>query len=149
GEQPFSPVVPFPDPQFFWGLSYVEALMPLQSWREARMRDIDELMEKALHPSRALLGIPGITEEKALALDRPRGVFFSAIPGGQVPEFKPQLPPDAFAEIAAIDQMFADQAGLPAVLSGGGGPEMRAGNQVGVAATIASGRVRKRALVVE
>jgi hypothetical protein len=142
-------VVPYPDPQYFWGASYVEALTPLQAWREQRMNDIDELLGLNLDPPRSASGMMGITEEKLLALRKRGSVLFSATPGGEIKEHRPQLPPDAFAEIQQIDAMFGEQAGLPNILAGGGNDAMRSGGQASTLATMASGRVRKRALVIE
>jgi len=148
-ELPFTKVCPFPHKKYFWGRVDIEKQMPLQEWRELLMTRIDDLLKRQLKPPKALIGFPGITDEKAQALNRSGGILTSNSPGGRVENLRPEMPPDAFAEVHQIDFMSGETGGLPAVLQGQGDAGVRAGQQANVMATLASARPRKRAFIVE
>lgn len=136
-------------PDYTWGLSEVDDLSGLQEWRERRMDQIDRLMELQLDPPVVLGGFGGLSEERARRLRTPGGTLATSIPNPTVNRLAPQMPPEAFGEVKEIDNMFADQSGLPILLQGQSDPSIRAGNQVGVMATLASARVRENAMLVE
>lgn len=148
-EQAFVKICPFPHPRYFWGDVDIEKQMPLQEWRENRMNQIDNLLRLQLKPPKAFIGIPGMTDEKGQALNRAGGIITSSQPGGRIDVMKPEMPPDAFAEIHEIDKESGEMGGLPAVLQGTGDAGVRAGQQATVMATLASARPRKRAFIIE
>lgn len=136
-------------PDYTWGFSEVDDLSGLQAWRERRMEQIDKMMELQLDPPIVLGGFGGLSEERAKRLRTPGGTLATSIPNPTVQRLAPQMPPEAFAEVDGIDKQFADQGGLPLLLQGQNEPGIRAGNQVGVMATLASARPRELAMRVE
>ena len=149
GVDPFVQLTLDAPPDYTWGFSEVDDLSGLQAWRERRMEQIDLMMELQLDPPIVLGGFGGLSEERAKRLRTPGGTLATSIPNPTVQRLSPQMPPEAFAEVDAIDKQFADQGGLPLLLQGGGEPGIRAGNQVGVMATLASARLRETAMRVE
>jgi hypothetical protein len=149
GIDPFVQLTLDAPPDYCWGFSEVDDLSGLQEWRERRMRQIDQLLELQLDSPMFLSGFGGNAEEKAKRLRMPGGTMSSPMPGAKAERLAPPMPPEAFAEVDAIDKQFADQGGLPLLLQGGGEPGIRAGNQVGVMATLASARLRETAMRVE
>lgn len=148
-ELPFIKICPFPHPRYFWGEVDLQRQMPLQEWREDLMARIDKLLKLQLKPPKALIGMSGITDEKAQALNRSGGILVSNSPAGRIESLKPEMPPDAFAEVHQVDYMSGETGGLPAVLQGQGDAGVRAGQQAGVMASLAAARPRKRAFIVE
>ena len=134
---------------YTWGFSETDDLSALQDWREHRMDQIDQLMELQLDPPLALSGFGGNVDERAKRLRKPGGVIATPIPTARAERLAPVMPPEAFGEIEAIDRMFADQGGLPVLYSGQSEGGIRAGNQIGILATVASARLRDNAMRVE
>ena len=149
GSDPFVALTLGQDPAYLWGMSEVDSLSGLQEWRERRMDQIDRMMELQLDPPIVLGGFGGLSDERAKRLRTPGGTLATSIPNPSVNRIAPVMPPEAFGEVDAIDKMFADQGGLPILLQGQGEPGIRAGNQVGVLATLASARIREHAMRVE
>lgn len=149
GDLCYTNVCPSPVYNYFWGKSEVEALIPLQTWREDRMRQIDGLWQRQLKPPVFMSGVMGLVDEKAAALFRPAGVVGDQNPTAKATQLTPSMPPDMFAEIREIDQMFEYTVGLPPVTQGRGEPGVRAGDQASEMARMPAARMRKRALQVE
>lgn len=118
GILPYSGVTPNPLYDYFWGTSEGEMLMPLQSWREKRMDQLDKLFTRQLNPPGFAKGVTGLTDEKYAAAFRRGGVISSNVPNAELTPMYPQLPPESFAEINAIDSMFNVTLGLPPILQG-------------------------------
>jgi hypothetical protein len=136
---------------YVWGLSNTDDLTGLQDMREERMADINDLMKLQLKPPTVLGGFGGLSDERAKRLNTPGGVLSTSIPNPSVNRFQPNMPPEAYSSVDGIDRMFADQGGLPILTNPGGGdsPGIRAGNQLGVLATLSSARLREDAMKVE
>jgi hypothetical protein len=149
GVDPFVQLTFDAPPDYTWGFSEVDDLSGLQAWRERRMEQIDRLMELQLDPPIVIGGFGGLSDERAKRLRTPGGTLATSIPNPTLNRNAPQMPTEAFAEVDSIDKQFADQGGLPILLQGQGEPGIRAGNQVGVLATLASARLRETAMRVE
>ena len=149
GVDPFVQLTLDPPPDYTWGFSEVDDLSGLQSWRNTRMDNIDRLEELQLDPPIVLGGFGGLSEERAGRLRKPGGTLATSIPNPSVNRVMPQGPADPYVAIEHSDKEFADQGGLPLLLQGGGDPGIRAGNQAGVMATLASARLRETAMRVE
>lgn len=147
-QNPFVKLCTDPLIDLFWGQSEMLPLVQLQAWREERMRQIDQIFQLQLDPPRFFSGV-ALPDEKLAAMRKPGGYASTPQPGAKVDVMKPDMPTDAFAVIAQIDQMFADAAGLPPILEGQNEQGVRAGNQASTIANIAGGRIREQALVVE
>lgn len=148
GRLPFDKICPFPLPFYFWGLSFVAQLVPLQDWKTERIEQIRRLMKLQIKPPKLLVGGTGITEEKVQALNRVGGIL-NANPGASVKDLPPQMPADIFAELNEIDAMFADMAGLNNVVQGKGESGVRAEKHANMLARLSSARPRSTALRIE
>jgi len=149
GEHPFIQVCPNPMYDYLWGASEVEKMTKLQDWRTQRMRQISQLLDRALDPPTALTGWNGIPDELNFALNRAGGVLASQEMTAKIEKFAPQIPQDTFAEIREIDQMFSDTTGLTNVVSGRGESGVRSKGHASELARLGSSRAKKRAMIIE
>lgn len=148
-EHPFIQICPDPLPEYFWGMSQVSRLIPLQDAREKRMRQIQDLLDKQVKPPTSLTGWLGLLEEKDFALNHAGGLLQSSEITAKVERHKPDVPADLFNEIRELDHMFAEETGLQNVLSGKGEAGVRSGRQTTELARLGSARIKKRSLTVE
>lgn len=147
GEHPFHDLTIDPVYGYIWGLSQVEELYPLQEWRERRMQDVDELLHKQVDPPIVGTGLQGTQDEKLARLRKAGGIVsFPAAPGVKVEPFVVPMPPEAFAEVEKLDEMFDRAAGRRSRTRG---PGMRSGDQVMAEARLAGGPTRNKAMIVE
>lgn len=151
GELPFVPIVPDPLDDYFWGYSQTDALTPLQAWREKRMNQIDSLWARQIRPPLVASGfMGGITDEKAAAAWKKGGLIGnSQSPGAKMEAMYPQMPPETFQEIQAIDAMFSDTLGLTDINQGIANPGVRGGEHAQTLSQLGSGRLIRRALNIE
>lgn len=148
-EVPFVQVCPTPDPNYFWGRSEVERLIPLQIMRNERFAQVRHMMAMQAEPPSALTGFPGATDEIANALNSPGGLVYSDMPGAKAEKLSPTIPEDLFADIVEIDRQFEEQTGVNNVMSGRGEQGVRSAAQAGQLASLGASRTKKRALIVE
>lgn len=149
GQLPFIHVCPSPMPDYFWGMSDVQRLVPLQQLRNTRMQEILVLLQKQVSPPKFLSGYQGILDEKTFALDRPGGFMSSDIPGAKVDVLGPDMPEDLWKEIKEIDAMFDEASGISPVMTGHGETGVRSAGHAAQLARLGAARTKKRALVVE
>jgi hypothetical protein len=150
GIAPFVPIRPeFNLYDYFWGDAFVARLTWLQDWRTERTFQIRKLLTKAFDPPMSMTGGVGISEEKFLAFGSPGGRLSMSMPQGQVSVHEPKMPADTFAELAQIDQMFEDRAGLGHVLQGKGEAGVRSRGQADLMARLGSSRPKERAIAAE
>lgn len=149
GELPFVQIAPNPMYSYFWGMSEVAGLVGLQRWRNQRVLQVKELLDKQVDPPTSLTGWMGILDEKNFALNKAGGVLSTDSMQAKVDRHKPDIPTDIFAVIHEIDAMFAERSGLQNIMMGKGEAGVRSGRQTSELARLASARIKKRALVVE
>jgi len=149
GELPFVQICPNPLYDYYWGGSEVQRLQYLQELRNNRMTDVLDLLSKQVNPPTAFIGFTGISEEKLFALNRAGGQISNDMPNAKVDRLAPNMPPDLFAEIREIDQMFEEASGIGNVLQGKGEAGVRSSGHASQLARLGSSRVKKRALVIE
>jgi len=152
--EPFIQVCPNPDPNYFFGISEVERLTPLQVYRNKCMAQIDHLQELQAHPPSTAVGFPGDLLEYQYTLDTPSGFLNQPDPaqaGGNVKadRIKIEIPQDLYNRIDRIDAMFEDMSGLPAITQGKSVPGVRSGGHASELAKLGATRAKKRALVIE
>lgn len=148
GENPFIQVCPNPMAGYYWGMSEVDGLVGLQRWRNERVLQVKRLLDQQVSPPKSYNG-GGITDEKLYAFGQAGSWLSMNDPMAKVQEFKPEIPPDLFAEIHEIDAMFSERSGLQNLLMGKGESGVRSGRQTSELARLGSARVKKRALVIE
>lgn len=134
---------------YFWGASFVARLTWLQDWRTDRINQVRSLLNKHFDPPMSITGGVGIAEEKLLALRSAGGQASFPTPNAKVNIHAPTMPPDVFAEIAQIDSMFDDMAGLGHVLQGKGDAGVRSRGQADLMARLGSSRPKERAIAAE
>jgi hypothetical protein len=149
GEHPFIQVCPTPAPDYFWGYSETERLVPLQILRNNRFDQIQHILDKQANPPKMVAGFPGTVDEIMLALDTPGGTIQSEMPGAKAEQMAPNVPEDLFREVAAIDAMFEEMSGITNVMQGRGESGVRSQGHASQLAKLGSSRAKKRALIVE
>ena len=150
GIAPFSVIRPeYNLYDYFWGASFVARLQMLQDWRTERTYQIKEILSKQANPPWTITGAAGIQEEKWASLRSAGGILPFPNPTGSATPHPPEMPGDIFAELAQIDAMFDDQAGLGHVLQGKGEPGVRSRGQADLMARLGSSRPKERAIAVE
>jgi hypothetical protein len=149
GIDPFVSLTLEDAPDYTWGFSALDDLTPLQEERDAYKEKILRLFDLQLDPPIVLFGFGGLKDDRAQRLRQPGGTLASPNPNGKAERLGPTMPPEAFGVLEGVDREFADAGGLPMLLQGQGEPGIRAGNQVGVMATLASARIRENAMRVE
>jgi len=147
------PYVPFslnPAYDYFWAHSETEKLIPLQDMRNERIEDIRHLLRKQAHPPTGVTGVMGgIPDEMQLALDTPSGILALDGATSAIKVEQPTIPTDIWKDVSAIDDMFNEMSGLPAVNQGRGAPGVRSEGQAQLLSQMGSTRAKDRALVVE
>ena len=150
GTLPYVEFALTPAYDYFWAHSEVEKLIPLQDMRNERIEDIRHLLRKQAHPPVGVTGIMGgIPDEMALAMDTPAGILALDAPSSSIKVDQPQIPPDIWRDVAAIDDMFNEMSGLPSVNQGRGAPGVRSEGHAQLLSQLGSTRTKDRALVVE
>lgn len=148
-EIPIIQICPSPAPDYFWGYSECERLIPLQDMRNKRLDQVRTMMDRQADPPRVFSGFPGVTDEMANGMRTPSGWVQSDMSGSKVEELSPQIPDDLFQEIRDIDAMFEEMSGINNVLSGRGEQGVRSTGHAAQLARLGSSRAKKRALIVE
>ena len=150
GVDPFVKLTLQPAPDYTWGFSQVDDLGGLQDEYVDLKASVAKAIRLGLRPPIVLFGYGGLKDDRAQRLREENAVLAIANPNGKVERLVPQLPNDTMSYVGRVDREFADAGGLPLLLSGEQGEGgMRAGNQVGVLATLASARIRENAMRVE
>lgn len=149
GEHPFTAVVPNPAPDYFWGYSQVQRLIPLQDLREHHLKQVNNLVDLNVQPPKSLQGVWGAVEEKDAALQRLGAILATQDPTAKVTEHKPQIPSDLWAIINEIDRMFDDTIAANNLSRGQGEAGVRSKGQTDSLLRVGSSRPKKRALVTE
>jgi hypothetical protein len=153
-EPPLVQICPNPDLNYFWGISEVERLTPLQVQRNRCMAQIEHLNDLQAHPPSTASGFPSDLLELQYTLDSPNGFLNnpdpSGVPGGpKADRVKIDIPPDLYERLTRIDAMFEEMSGLPPITQGKNPPGVRAGGHAMDLAKLGSSRARKRAMIVE
>jgi hypothetical protein len=145
---PLIQICPWPVHDYFWGISAVERLVPLQTMRNRRWTQVQHLLDLQASPPKSGQGLTGDADEIGDTLDSPGGMVLSDM-GTKVESLPPEMPPDLFAELNYIDQMFDDYTGTTNVLSGKGESGVRSEGHASQLLRVGSSRVKRRAMVVE
>lgn len=147
-DHPFVQVCPYTKFNYFWGISHTDGLIPLQDWMTERLDQIADMLERQAYPARVGSGFSGLTDEKMEAFGGADTFLFDQLPGAQVKELAPQMPPDLFADYQSINGLFLEKSGLTDVIMGtaeGG----RSRQQQKAAQKTGAGRIKRTALKLE
>lgn len=151
GEPPLVEVCPRPAPDYFWGHSEVEMLVPLQQMRNERLAQIRHLCNLSAHSPAVISGFPGDIEEMQNALDTPNGFIYNGEAGasGKAERVAIDVPADIWRELGNIDEMFEEMSGITNVMQGRGESGVRSTGHASQLARLGSSRAKQRALIVE
>lgn len=147
-EQPFVQIAPSPAPDYYWGFSEVERLVPLQEMRNERMLQIRKMMDRQANPPKSYSGYT-VTDETNQAFDTPGGYVQTDMPGSKVEPYVPDIPEDLFREVRDLDAMFEEISGINNVLAGRGEQGVRSQGHAAQLAKLGSSRAKARALTIE
>jgi hypothetical protein len=134
---------------YFWGDSFTAKLSQLQDLRTRRMSQVMALLEKQIDPPMSFTGAAGIQEERLDVLRRAGGIVSFPGPNAKADVHAPDMPPNVFQEIAELDSMFDDTAGISHILQGRGEAGVRSRGQADLMARLGSSRPKERALAAE
>jgi hypothetical protein len=154
-QEPMIQICPNPDPHYFWGISEVERLTPLQVQRNRCMAQLEHLQDLAAHPPSIVSGFPSDLMEMQYVLDSPLGLLNNPDPSGiggtgpKAERAKIEIPATLYERLDRIDAQFEDMSGLPPVTQGKNPPGVRAGGHASELAKLGSSRARKRAMIIE
>jgi hypothetical protein len=149
-EHPFVQFCPSPMYRYVWGMSEVDGLAGLQTWRNERVEEVRRLLKQQVNPPTSFTGWEGVIDEKADFLMSEEGSYaYDSSGSAKVTKHYPQLPSDLFTVIAEIDSSFSERSGLQNILMGKGEPGVRSSKQAESLANLSSSRIKKRALAVE
>jgi hypothetical protein len=146
GEHPFAKIQPYKKFNYFWGKAHIDALIPLQDWLLQRIDQIDDILDRQADPSRVFSGFLGLTEEKAAAFGGAGTYMYDSLPQAKMEEFKPDMPPDIFAEYKEIKAEFREVSGLTDVVAGHSERGVRSHQHAQDLKKSGSGRIKKAAL---
>jgi hypothetical protein len=141
-------ICPSPAPDYFFGYSEVERLIPLQDMRNDRMDQIRKMMDRQANPPWDFSGYT-VTDEIMAAFNTPGGKIAGDMPNSKATPHQPDIPSDLFAEVQALDSMFEEMSGVNNVLSGRGETGVRSSGHASQLARLGSSRAKKRAMIVE
>lgn len=148
GEIPFVQICPSPAPDYFFGFSEVERLIPLQDMRNERMDQIRKMMDRQANPPWDFSGYT-VTDEIMGAFNTPGGRIAGDMPNSKATAHQPDIPADLFAEVQTLDTMFEEMSGVNNVLSGRGETGVRSSGHASQLARLGSSRAKKRAMIIE
>ena len=149
GEHPFSKIQPYKKLKYFWGKAHIDAMIPLQHWLLQRIDQIDDILDRQADPSRVFSGFLGLTEEKAAAFGGAGTYMYDTLPQAKMEEFKPDMPPDVFAEYKEIKSEFREVSGLTDVVAGHSERGVRSHQHAQDLKKSGSGRIKKAALALD
>ncbi len=145
---PFHALTLEPMPGYLWGLSPLDALIPLQQWRDKKINELDRRDELQIDPPLFFKGMSTIDGERAKAFRAPGGNITSNNPTAEVQPVVPAPLADPFQFVEHIDADFNRQGGLPRGTSQGE-QGVRSGDQAATQAVLSAGPTMVRAMLVE
>ncbi len=146
---PFQMIQPNPLHGYFWGRSELSDLWRLQDVITQRLDDITHITRLRAHPPRALIGFSGISDESKTAMGTLDGLLIETSPNAKIENLAPEMPKDAYEQLAESKKMFDDVAGFSPMMQGQGEPGVRAGMHAATLQRSASARMRDKALLLE
>ncbi len=148
-DHPFTPIRPYTKYNYFWGISHVDGLIPLQDWMTTRLEQIDDILERQAYPPKVGSGFLGLTDEKMEAFGGADTYLFDQMPQAKIEELRPDMPPDLWADFKQINDLFHERSGLTEVLSGKGEQGVRSRQHAQELRKTGGGRIKRTALKLE
>jgi hypothetical protein len=142
-------IQPYGKYNYFWGKAHIESLLRLQAWLLQRIDQIDDILDRQADPARVGSGFLGLNEEKMAAFGGAGTYLFDQMPQAKMEEFKPEMPPDIFAEYKEIKGEFLEASGLTEVVAGRSERGVRSRQHADNLKKSGSGRIKKAAITIE
>lgn len=149
GRLPFTLVQPNFVPNYFWGRSEFADLWRLQDIMTTRLDDIEHITRLRAHPPRAFIGFSGISDESKEAIGALDGLLVEPTPNAKIENLAPEMPSDAYQNLAEVRGLFDETAGFSQQMQGINDPGVRSMGQAQILSRAGSARMRDRALLTE
>jgi hypothetical protein len=148
-DHPFTAIRPYTKYNYFWGISHIDRLIPLQDWMTERLDQIADILERQAYPPKVGSGFMGLTDEKMGAFGGADTYLFDQMPGAKIEELAPKMPPDLFADFSQINQLFLEASGLTEAIEGKGQAGVRSNAHAKTSQKTGGGRIKRTALKLE
>lgn len=150
GDTPFRQIFANPTPNYFWCISELMTLRPLQDMVNTRIAQINRTLKRRARPAHAISGFSGDVDQAKIAINTPDGLITEA--QGQsmkVEKLQPENPTDMYENLKSTVEMFDNVAGFTPLMQGRGESGVRSQVQADAGMRSGSPRMRDRALMVE
>lgn len=146
---PHIQICPLISNDYAFGYSRVEKIIRLQQFRNERISDIRHALRKQAHPPYSITGVAGIPDEMQYALDTPQAMLVLPDQNAQIAAQEPTIPGDQWNDIAEIDSMIDETAGLPKINQGQHTKGVRSEAQAQTMSELGATRAKSDALTIE
>lgn len=150
GETGFKQICVNPTDGYFFGISELLPLRPLQDMINTRVSQINRVLRRRSRPSKAISGFSGDAAQAKKALDSADGLLIEG--QGQalkIDNMSPDAPSDMFESLRETINMFDEVAGFTPVMRGEGESGVRSAAHGETLVRTSSPRMRDKALIVE
>lgn len=146
---PYIQICPLISHDYAWGFSRCEKIVRLQQFRSERISDIRHNLRKSAHPPVSMTGVAGIPDEMKLALDTPQGLLTLPDMNAQIKDYQPKIDGNQWEDVAQIDEMIDEMAGLPKINQGQHAKGVRSNAQAETMSELGATRAKSDALTIE
>jgi len=151
-EQPIIGFMPNPLENYFFGLSEIHFLYPLQDKLKGQIEKIDHNEEMLNEPPMIVSGLTGSIEAQEIRkkLKKPGEVIEIIDPTAKMDFYIPKLTPEVlYKSLEYWENSFKEMSGIAGILGGKPIPNVRSGSYASILAQFASAPLKKKALRVE
>lgn len=151
-QQPFIAFCPNPLENYFFGLSEIHFLYPLQDKLKAQIEKIDYNEKMLAEPPMIISGLTGTVEAQEIKqkLKMPNEVIEIVDPTAKIDFYLPKLTTDVlYNSLQYWETSFKEMSGIIGILGGRPLPNVRSGAYASILAQFASAPLKKKALRVE
>lgn len=149
-EQPFIKICPNSIYNYFWGMSEMMRLIPIQDWLNERMPEIKLHLQKQTNPPKTAVNIGKDADGHMTAFDLPGAWAFEdqAGMGGKIEQHFPASI-NVFDVLDRAEMMFEEITGIRELMQGKGASGVRAMSHANLLVKVGSSRVKKKAAILE
>ena len=149
-EQPFIKVCPNSVYNYFWGMSEMMRLIPIQDWVNERVPEIKKHLQKQTNPPMSASGVGKMGDEAISMFRLPGSMIFEEQTGisAKVDQHFP-APINVFEIFDRAEMMFSEVSGIRELMQGKGESGVRAKSHADLLVRVGSSRVKKKAAILE
>jgi len=151
-EQPVIAFIPNPLENYFFGLSEIHFLYPIQDRLKSQIDKIEHNEKMLNEPPMIVSGLTGSIEAQEIRekLNKPREVVEIIDPTAKIDFYLPKLTPEIlYQSLEYWETSFKEMSGITGVLGGRPLPNVRSGSYASILAQFASAPLKKKALRAE